>query len=631
MKRSYSNCARFVAIWLGLIVITAGSPQPLTAATPADFGYQRMNVNGQLASGTRPLLVLICNFDGGAPVTTTPDMARRLIFDSGNTQSVNGFFREVSNGQFSWTNAGIIGPVPFSAGERARSFSGDYFSNKIYKALVSVNFDLGQYDSNGDTNVSPDELQIMAISNDPSDGLRAFNSIRLPYTPFTVGCSGNCLIDLGEALARQFALYCHESSHALGAVDLYGTDQHFKPAHDATLMRTWSNGSNTFHLDPWHKMQIGWSEPRLVDVRNGGVFNLPAAQMQSSGAPLVLYDLRRGIHEFFMLEYRTPISPTLINYDRHVASTGLVVWHVSQDGNKAHTPVPPLWTGLNGELGWAECTNCHALYYQVFEASSFCPETRTNHYAGGGNFLYLSTLFNYTAPSWQAGWRRCWKCMGLFFGNNSSSSDCPRGGRHDGAGSRDYSVSTNTIYPTVSTNYITAIQAFPLYRCTKCEGMFAGARQAQSTCPQDQLAHDAILTSTNYLPTYDQGVFTLGAPNLIRNGTQFWGSDTTTPTLLWLDNTPTRTTLRVRPFSTGSGDITVEVLCAEDSWVDFNFAGSPRNGSFDRPYRTLAEGVGNAAWGGVLNFKPGSSSEIGLITKPLTFVAPLPGTVTIGE
>ena len=138
------------------------------------------------------------------------------------------------------------------------------------------------------------------------------------------------------------------------------------------------------------------------------------------------------------------------------------------------------------------------------------------------------------------------------------------------------------------------------------------------------------MTATNYLPTYDQGVFTLGAPDLTRNGADFWSSDTTTPTLVLINGTPTRTTIRVRPFTTGSGDITVEVLCAEDTWVDFNYAGSPRNGSFSQPYNTLAEGVSKAAWGGVLNFKPAASSETALITKPLTLVGPN-GTVTIGQ
>ena len=620
------------AMLAGALLVIALAQSLSTAVTITDFGYQRMHINGELAIGTRPLLVILCNFAGGNPSTTTVSNADWLIFNPANTQSLNGFFREISNGRFSWTNAGIVGPVTFNANERMANFTGDYFSNKLYKALTSLSFNLAPFDDNGDTNVTPNELQIMVISNDPSNGVRPFNNVKLPYTPYVVASWGNSLIDVADALDGsgtnyQFFLFSHETTHSVGAVDLYGTDQYTNETFNTTGMRAARSGTDTFHLDPWHKMQIGWCEPRLVDLRTGGVYRLPAAPMRSNNAPLILHDPRRGTEEFFMLEYRTPISPALTNYDRNVISTGLVVWHIKQDANKGQTLVPPFWTGVKGEFGWAECTNCHSIYYQMSETNSFCPSNNTNHYAGGGNYQNLSMLFDFP----DSPWRRCWKCMALFQADNPALSNCPRdGGTHDGAGSRSYSVSTNAFLSWVPTDSIQAVQPFPFYRCTKCQGLVSGPRLAQSDCPQDSFPHTVTLTATNYLPTYDQGVFTLGAPDLTRNGADFWSSDTTTPTLVLINGTPTRTTIRVRPFTTGSGDITVEVLCAEDTWVDFNYAGSPRNGSFSQPYNTLAEGVSKAAWGGVLNFKPAASSETALITKPLTLVGPN-GTVTIGQ
>ena len=106
-------------------------------------------------------------------------------------------------------------------------------------------------------------------------------------------------------------------------------------------------------------------------------------------------------------------------------------------------------------------------------------------------------------------------------------------------------------------------------------------------------------------------------------------SGTETPHLLWLDGTPTQSRIRVHPFNVGDDQITVEVLSEEETWVDFNYVGT-ESGRFNFPYRTLGKGVTNAAWGGILNFKPGSSSETQTIVKPLTFKAPL-GTVTIGQ
>jgi hypothetical protein len=63
-------------------------------------------------------------------------------------------------------------------------------------------------------------------------------------------------------------------------------------------------------------------------------------------------------------------------------------------------------------------------------------------------------------------------------------------------------------------------------------------------------------------------------------------------------------------------------------WVDFAHTGT-EDGSFGRPYNTLAEGTAAVLVGGVLNIKSGSSGETMTITKAMTINAS-GGSVTIG-
>jgi hypothetical protein len=88
-----------------------------------------------------------------------------------------------------------------------------------------------------------------------------------------------------------------------------------------------------FHLDPWHKMRVGWIEPRLYTMGKPGTAQLvaqhvPLAVEPERKRPIILYDPAKGASEFFMLEYRTP---NRLAYDRNVASSGLVIWHVAYD------------------------------------------------------------------------------------------------------------------------------------------------------------------------------------------------------------------------------------------------------------------------------------------------------------
>ena len=66
-------------------------------------------------------------------------------------------------------------------------------------------------------------------------------------------------------------------------------------------------------------------------------------------------------------------------------------------------------------------------------------------------------------------------------------------------------------------------------------------------------------------------------------------------------------------------------------WVDFNYTGSPQNGSYIAPFNTLAQGVAAvSANGNIWIRNAGTSPETMTISKPMSIRA-ANGAATIGQ
>jgi M6 family metalloprotease-like protein len=437
-----------------------------------------MLVNNQPITNQRPLLVVLCKYAGGYefPADHPPEYYRTNIFDLSESQTMNGFFRENSNGRFQWSKVGpgVVGPIQFTAQEGyvptlARA-GGDerladqlYYSNMVARLMTDGGINFAALDSNQDAEITGDELSLLFILSEGPFAAAARSPGRVQPPGFTFAI--NLGLAAGVGFRTPFDTTTHEVAHTLGAFDLYGPSC---LSSALTLMSctsgTW-DGLQTFHLDPWHKLKLGWCEPRILSLRNQSQEALTASQLMQPGGQVVLYDPLRGANEYFILEYRAANSPNGPGYDRNVAGSGLVIWHVKQG-----------------------------------------------------------------AP----------------------------------------------------------------------------------------------------LPGGVPGVFSEGAPKLSRGGNLVWGSDSTTPPLRWVDGCLTPTRLRVQPFATAAGSITVDIMPIPELWLDFHFSGLPEAGTFDQPYNTLAEGVANIELGGLLSMKSGSTAETMTITKAMTMQA-CGGLVTLGR
>jgi M6 family metalloprotease-like protein len=334
---------------------------PDASAQPslADFGYQTMRVNGQLAAGPRPLVVVLIRFDSmDFPPAYFEDYFLTNIFDPLGPHTVNGYMLENSNGRFYWSRSshpGVIRPHPLPDSEnygptlvRAGGQPGAnnppairdltdllFHSNLVARTMMSGLVDFRQFDGDANSVITGDELHLLFIlpdTNSANGAARSPGRVQPPGFSYALHLESDC----GVNVRSPFDMLTHELIHTLGAIDLYHPNPPAAANAALTLMGPNSgvlDFRQTFHLDPWHKLRLGWCEPRIRSIRDGGVEALFAAQMIRPDGQVILYDPARGTGEYFILEYRTSESPNGPGYDRNVAGNGLVIWHVQHDGN----------------------------------------------------------------------------------------------------------------------------------------------------------------------------------------------------------------------------------------------------------------------------------------------------------
>ncbi|MBA4387069.1 MAG: hypothetical protein C0404_03750 [Verrucomicrobia bacterium] len=584
----------------------AGRADPPTAA---DFGYGRVTL-----PASRPLLVVLANFTN-SPMVTNTTYWDNYYFGAGSatSPSVRVFFEENSNGKFTWDRAGVLlVSLPHSARPSVVSNDNVSYANIIKTAVETNNFNWDGY-ANGHEPMSEKDLSITIVCNDGGGAERYAG----PVTPTncTHGWSG-WVAQTGDSLDRAgFSTRCHELSHTLGAIDLYGADACGDSLNNGLTLMGGSWGY--FHLDPWHKMQFGWDNPRIRSLTAGGLETVPAAAMRNDWAPLLLYHPERGTQEFFMVEYRAAT-----NCDQSVIGEGMVIWHAQHDASKSVTWIADATLALNGQKDWWYCDNCKGLHFSG-NGLDTCP-AGGNHIPQSGGMNGYRMVADDMSIAGDRNWRWCNKCAGLFYGPNQAVSRCPEGGTHDGTGSGAY------VLPTTTNVLPIAFEDNRWRRCTTCQGLFYSfdtqwPPQLTSTngvCPGGGM-HQSItnINGVAYVLAARNMRYSLGtegAPDLAYGSSAVWLGGTTTPELHCFDGSNTHVRVKVHPFAAGAESVTVEWLADYETWVDFNFSGSPEQGTFDKPYNTFAEGVTNVSRGGTLRLKTGHRFETNRVTKPMT-------------
>lgn len=379
-----SSIISWVAAGCLLAMLSAGRG---IAATAEDFGYGNLTVNNAPVSGRIPLLLVFFELstDGNgrqplvANATTTFDM---LFFNFFNVPSVNGYFLENSYGTFSWERAGLIGPAVFDDVETSildAHQSVDGSDGVIRRGLdcgagiayalgliaEKTGYNFAQWDANGDGTIQQRELSIMLIGNNGQD-----SALNRP-----IGAAGAGLAIPGQNVTLRgvaaeadhrasFMSIAHELSHSLGTKDMYANNCR---SSGLTLMSCSIYGVNDdrriVHLDPWHKMRLGWLRPRIFNLTSGRIATAAASQINSPNGPVILYDPAKGTSEFFMVEFRNnqiagahhdinigdPSQATPLT----AATNGMAVWHIAAGNPPAyHEGAPDLTLGNSTLWKW---------------------------------------------------------------------------------------------------------------------------------------------------------------------------------------------------------------------------------------------------------------------------------------
>lgn len=272
---------------------------------------------------------------------TNATFYKSIIFDANAPNSVNGYIKENSCGRFQLRPAnlgggtGVMGPLTLTPAElnQLAASPGTVTDGQVaLSAAVRNGFPLANYDFNNDGTVSFDELVLLVVANKTPRG--PGQTIR-----FTSNLAGkNCDMQVSSVpettVFGRFPTVIHELHHNFGNMwDLYYYDRYYGTNYTLNFACTLAADFTWVHLDPWEKMCMGWNEPRIVSMAQGGSFFVPATQNADPTAPIILYDPSRGTGEYFMLEYRTANRAAGVGYDYQVADQGLFLWHVHQDSS----------------------------------------------------------------------------------------------------------------------------------------------------------------------------------------------------------------------------------------------------------------------------------------------------------
>jgi M6 family metalloprotease-like protein len=212
---------------------------------------------------------------------------------------------------------------------------------------------LTTFDANGDGYVTADELCVLVVEN-----IALLSPANRTSNPITVTEGTNTkIVTTNVAFAgpsTPFYQIAHELMHSLGAVDMYN---YGSGNYDTTLMSGYSfysDDQHTVHLDPIHKLKLGWIEPAVYRTSTAESASVPSF---SSGSVALFWDVARGPREYFIMERRSPVS-----YDANVADDGIFIWHNRPSGTFGSRSAPSLNFGQNS--AWKDGMTTPALTWE---------------------------------------------------------------------------------------------------------------------------------------------------------------------------------------------------------------------------------------------------------------------------
>lgn len=310
---------------------------PAATAQLFAFGFERMMLKTGMgaAAGNPPAprevplmrIMADVNCGGGfssAAFARQPQQAYDdlLFLESWPGRSARSAFREMSAGRFTFKH----GPSANVCVPYASSFAWDQAAGA---AIGAAPLDLRPYDLNGDGKIRHHELTVIVFADFPGD----CGANRWPGPNECVDvaygmkvCGSVVIVNSGAGLAT----VVHELSHTLGADDLYGSDSRQQAGVDVMGPTCGGGPTNTsVHLGAWHKLELGWTRPDVIDMKAAPIGKKTLYCGQSDRAELdgtlLFWNSGRGLDDYFLVEARCRAG-----FDDGLGDPagGLAVWDV---------------------------------------------------------------------------------------------------------------------------------------------------------------------------------------------------------------------------------------------------------------------------------------------------------------
>ncbi|MDQ3565449.1 MAG: hypothetical protein M3436_15425 [Pseudomonadota bacterium] len=308
-------------------------------------------------SGVTKVLVILWDPHRTAHPAPSKSDIDTLIF--GNAQSVRAWFAENSLGRFTiekkallgWYDARYpwefywrVGPFapPSNASDPHYYVDADgnirYLDDEgFYKGhthswaeaigdKADPDFDYSPYDSDGDGVLENNELPILIVKpqNSPFGTNRPVVGRQVPPQDLIVdGVKVPWMSEVYIGRPLNLGVVAHElCHHVCPGADMY-PNSNLPPERRARSYSIMDITYSAFHIDPYHKLKLGWVNPRLID--RSGWYTLQ--DVETTGEVLILHDPNHGSSEFFIVENRWPGT----SFDQGLPAAGLGIWHIIED------------------------------------------------------------------------------------------------------------------------------------------------------------------------------------------------------------------------------------------------------------------------------------------------------------
>ncbi|MGW6947547.1 hypothetical protein [Streptomyces xanthophaeus] len=344
------------------------SPAPIEPGPRApsleEFGHSSMRITGKKALGPRRLLVALMEWDDvpagsflhlsdvhplgyyealGFGHPTPP-----FTTDPVNPASLTDYVRECSLGRFWFTRSGVLGPIPMGVfGNPGDAVHVTKVAKRIAELYPYMVF---AADDDASSVVTTDELTVLVVENHKNRVPANRGSLPVQFTVEDIGIPVTKTLHLAlvafAGATTPFYQIGHELAHSLGALDMYNPGNQNSLL---TLMGAYSFHSNdqgVVHLDAWHKLALGWCEPRRAPLEPGGSAEVVEISPGRPDGAVILWDTAHQASEYFLVERRLPNGTRA--YDASFPGDGLLIWHVDPARPPMNLGAPNLAPGSNG-------------------------------------------------------------------------------------------------------------------------------------------------------------------------------------------------------------------------------------------------------------------------------------------